>query len=127
MQISYQDMTKITGRSIQQLRRCVLIFLGIDHNTGRQSGICREFSITEGFIIYLMGIIVDECNCKLKEAKQIVEHIMINKKFVEIEKIKEIGDIPEINISIIKSKHISISINLTNCIREYMGQIRNNA
>ncbi len=76
--LSYQNLLKVTGRSIQQLRRCALVLFGVDSDAARQGGKAREFSLTEGFAIYLAAVLVGDYGLKLSDAKQRVLEILWN-------------------------------------------------
>lgn len=78
IQIGYRDLAKVSGRSISQLRRYVLTLLGINPEVGRQSGLAREFSLTEVFAVYFMGVLVDDYGFTLQEAKKHVWKILWN-------------------------------------------------
>lgn len=78
IQIGYRDLAKVSGRSIPQLRRYALTFHGINSEAARQSGVAREFSLTEGFAIYLMGVLVNDYGFTLQEAKKHVWKILWN-------------------------------------------------
>lgn len=77
IQISYRDLARICERSIPQLRRYALTFFENPEAT-RRSGVAREFSLTDGFAIYLMGVLVNDYGFTLQEARKHLWKILWN-------------------------------------------------
>lgn len=70
IQIGYKELLKISGHSIQQLRRAALTLYGVSEDAARQGGMARKFSLTEGFGVYLMAVLVGDFKMTLAEAKK---------------------------------------------------------
>jgi hypothetical protein len=84
IQVGYRDLLAVSGRSIQQLRRNALTVLGVDPGAARADGVAREFSLNDGFKVYLMGVLVGDYNLKLEEANYLVLRIINEMEAMEV-------------------------------------------
>jgi hypothetical protein len=75
MKITARLIAKATEYTLKQTHRWTVSFVGHDPNTGRWSGIKREYSVDEAFKVYLGGVLIAECRLTADEAKTVTEDI----------------------------------------------------
>jgi hypothetical protein len=88
MKINYRKLMAISGFSLDQLKRWALKLFGVDPAAVQSGGEVREFDEDEGFMVFLMGVLVSTFRIGVSDAVQYVLRI-----FSEIE---DMGFSPEI-------------------------------
>jgi len=76
MEFTNEILEKATGKTIFQIKRWAVAFLGSDPSMGQHSGISRKYTLEQSFIIVLGGHLVDDLDFSMEEAKKIVEDII---------------------------------------------------
>lgn len=66
--VTYKQLMKVSGRSFQQLVRYALRLFREDPSSPKSGGKARTFEVNDAFMIYLMGVLVDDYGLKLDEA-----------------------------------------------------------
>ncbi len=68
IKVTHKKLMPVTGLSLDQQKRYGVRLFSIDHEAGLGRGAEREFSVDEGFTIYLMGVLVEGYKFGAEEA-----------------------------------------------------------
>lgn len=73
--LTNREMAESLGIPISKIRRNTKEFLGEDPRAARRAGIKREFSVNDGFFVYLGGELVTNYNLSFGNARRALEAI----------------------------------------------------